>query len=671
MVSPSAACPDENELMKSVHGLLTPSSRAALEQHIDQCDRCRSLVATVVKFSIEPEENVAPEPEAESEQLPRGTNLGRYVLLDRIGRGGMAVVYAAYDPELERKVAVKLLRTDLPGTPSELRASLLREAQAMARLAHPNVIAVYDVGTFKEQVFLAMEFIRGRDLRAWLGETPHSWTEILETFLNAGEGLRAAHESGLAHRDFKPDNVLVGYEGQVRVMDFGLAHPLRSADREGASSQPAVHSDRAILAGTPLYISPEQWRGEPADARSDQFSFCVSLYEALYGERPYAGRTSATYSGSPPPPPEGSGVPGWVRRVLVKGLSLAPDNRHASMRELLAELSRGLLARRYRTWAAAAVLILVVLSFAIEQALESSALRTVETDLMRARELLRVKAIDRQRDFDLRAEGSLKKDFLLDALGRADDLDARLGLAEAPAEQEIAYAHDVIRSADLPLLENEDVLLFVDAQGRVVYNRADEAKFGGPRLSGLEILDQALEGRPAEALWSPALVGRAPLMLTTIESTSDLLLLFARPITRGRKTLGAVLFGRWVKESFLPELEESVGVGDRVVLRAPDRAEAATMDADLRPTDRLDLAATPTLLRVGGQRLLVYSVELAGLSGAPLGHAFVVRNFDARVQPILWRFRREALKYGLLGIVLPVALYAVWRSWPRRERSVA
>jgi anti-sigma factor RsiW/sensor domain CHASE-containing protein len=670
MISPqSSACPDENELVMSLNGLLTPSSRAELERHIDQCDRCRSLVATVVKVSVQPEEDQAIEVESGPARLPRGTNLGRYVLLDCIGRGGMAVVYAAYDPELDRKVAVKLLRTDLPGTPSELRASLLREAQAMARLTHPHVIAVYDVGTFNDQVFLAMEFIRGRDLRTWLAEAPRSWSDILQIFLKAGEGLRAAHESELAHRDFKPDNVLVGYEGQVRVTDFGLALRMRTPEENEQSTRSTVEPKPDVLAGTPLYISPEQWRGQPADARSDQFSFCVSLYEALYGARPYPGKTSASYAGVVPPPPKGASVPGWVRRVLIKGLSLKPEERHTSMRDLLAALSRGLMARKYRTWAVAAVLILIGLSFAVERAVQSSAQRAVEADLGRTAELFRVQAMERQGEVDRRAEAGLKKDFLSEALGKADDLDARLGLAAEPEEQGISYAHDLIRSGDLPLFNEEDVLLFVDAQGHVVYNRADENKFGGDRVSGLDILDEALQGRPAEALWSPSRVARAPLVLAPVESDNDLLLLFARPITRGRKTLGALVFGRWVRESFLPALEQSIG--DRVVLREPDRAQAATIDADLQPIAKLDASPTPLLLQLGQQRVLVQSVELAGISGGPLGRAFLVRNFDPQVEPILWRFRRDAIKYGLLGIALPVAVYLIWRARSRRQAAAA
>jgi len=662
-------CPDENELMKSLHGLLTPNSRAALERHIDQCDRCRSLVATVVRVSVAPEDEKVNDEQPGAASLPRGTNLGRYVLLDCIGRGGMAVVYAAFDPELDRKVAVKLLRTDLPGTPAELRASLLREAQSMARLTHPHVIAVYDVGTFNDQVFLAMEFIRGRDLRAWLGEARRSWSEILEIFIKAGEGLRAAHDSGLVHRDFKPDNVLVGYEGQVRVTDFGLAHRLRApGEEEHSASEAAPALDGNVLAGTPLYISPEQWRGKSADARSDQFSFCVSLYEAVYGARPYPGKTSATYGGVVPPPPKGSAVPGWVRRVLVKGLSLEPEERHASMHELLAALSRGLNARRYRAWVATAALILFVLSFGVEQAVESSARRAVEADLARATQLFRVKATERLQDFDTRAQAVLKRDFLSEALGKADDLDARLGLAAESEDQGIGYSHDLILSADMPLLAGEDVVLFVDPQGRVIYNRADENIFGA-KPGGLDILDQALEGHPAEALWSPTQVARAPLVLTPVESDQDLLLLFARPVTRGRKILGALVFGRWVKDSFLPRLEESVG--DRVVLRAPDHTQVATIDGDLKPIERLGDNPSPVLMTLGQQRVLVQSVELGGLGGALLGRAFLVRNFDDQVQPILWRFRRDALKYGAVGILSPVALYVFWRARSRRKLVAA
>ena len=665
MVAPqSPDCPDENELVMSMHGLLTPNRRANLERHIDGCERCRALVATVVKASVDPGDDTVEDEQPGAAQLPRGTNLGRYVLLVGIGRGGMAVVYAAYDPELDRKVAIKLLRTDLPGTPDELRATLLREAQAMAKLTHPHVIAVYDVGTFNDQVFLAMEFIRGRDLRSWLGEAQRSWTEILAIFLKAGEGLSAAHDSGLVHRDFKPDNVLVGLEGQVRVTDFGLAYHRAPP---GEENRPGARADEPYggpLAGTPLYISPEQWRGLPADARSDQFSFCVSLYEALYAARPYSGKTSASYEGVVPPPPKGSAVPGWVRRVLLRGLSIEPNDRYASMAEILSALTRGLAARKYRTWIAVGVAAVLALAVSVEQAVQSSALRAVEADLSRSAELFRVKAAEQQGKFYSRADASLKKDFLPEALGRADDLDARLGLAADSEEQGIASGHELLRSADLPLLEDEDVLLFVDARGRLVYNRADEGTFGGGELIRLDIVDQALKGNPAETLWSAAQVARSPVLLASAIPDRDLLLLFARPITRGRKTLGALLFGRWVKESFLAELEQSVG--DRLLIRAPDGAQVSITPEPEQALGQLDASPKPSLVQLGKQRLLVQSVDLVGISGGVLGRAFLLRDYDPQVQPIVWRFRRDAVKYGLLGIILPLAAFLAWRARSRR-----
>src|SRR5262245_6706267 len=151
-------------------------------------------------------------PDSAPAALTRGASIGRYIVLAMVGRGGMGEVYAAYDPELDRKVAVKLLRVK-PGngvTPSEGRQRTLREAQAIARLSHPNVVVVYDVGTFEDKVFIAMEFVEGNTATYWLGAEPRTWEEVLKVFIAAGRGLAAAHDKGLVHRDFKPDNVMVG-----------------------------------------------------------------------------------------------------------------------------------------------------------------------------------------------------------------------------------------------------------------------------------------------------------------------------------------------------------------------------------------------------------------------------------------------------------------------------
>ncbi|HYO73901.1 MAG TPA: serine/threonine-protein kinase, partial [Archangium sp.] len=292
-----------------------------------------------------------------------------YVLLRRVGEGGMGVVFAAYDPDLDRQVALKLLK---PGAvaDAEARGRLVREAQALARLSHPNVVIVHDVGQDGDSVFLAMELVRGRTLRQWLTETPRPWREVLSRFLLAGQGLAAAHAVGLVHRDFKPDNVLLGDDGQVRVTDFGLARAVPGPlvpPEPGAGERPIQKASSrggdtltGVRLGTPAYMSPEQWRGLRADARSDQFSFCVALYEALFGQRPFAGgtpeeRAQALREGRVTPPPRGSRVPGAVRDAVLRGLAAEPDARHPTLDALLARLECGARARPWR-WAAALTL---------------------------------------------------------------------------------------------------------------------------------------------------------------------------------------------------------------------------------------------------------------------------------------------------------------------------
>ncbi len=302
----------------------------------------------------------------------RGDVVGRYVVLDKIGAGGMGIVYAAYDPELDRKIALKLLRPGASGRAEIARARLLREAQALARLNHPGVIAVHDVGTFEEQVFIAMEFVDGVDAAQWVASARKSWREVLPIWRQAGEGIAAAHAAGVVHRDLKPENVLIGNDGRVRVLDFGLARTEvsdptsdpamdRSSDGEGSerpSSRMAESTTRLTQAGavmgTPAYMAPEQHTGGPIDARTDQFSFCVALYEALYGERPFAGERAPEIAFNVvrgrvrEPSREGPTVPAWLRKVIVRGLATAPDERWPDMRALLAALAADPAARQQR-----------------------------------------------------------------------------------------------------------------------------------------------------------------------------------------------------------------------------------------------------------------------------------------------------------------------------------
>jgi len=295
---------------------------------------------------------------AEPERLSRGTLVGRYVILDVLGEGGMGVVYAAFDPELDRKVAVKLLQASEDGSVGG-KAWLLREAQALARLAHPNVIAVHDVGALPgDRVFVAMELVEGVNLRTWL-EGDHDWREALAVMRAAGAGLAAAHAAGLVHRDFKPDNVLVGDDGRVRVLDFGLARlredepaASRQSDREIETRSPL--SDQLTVAGTmvgtPAYMAPELYAGGPAGAATDQFSFGVAFYEALFRVRPFAKDALKNPEPSlrPRTPPSEIGVPAAIQRVVMRAISIDPAARYGSMADLLAELARDPLARRKR-----------------------------------------------------------------------------------------------------------------------------------------------------------------------------------------------------------------------------------------------------------------------------------------------------------------------------------
>jgi eukaryotic-like serine/threonine-protein kinase len=307
-------------------------------------------------------------------ELPKGATVGRYIVLRRIGSGGMGVVYAGYDPELDRKVALKLLRPDRTGASGEAaRLRLIREAQAIARLAHSNVVNVFDAGTFGEQVFVAMELVEGMTLRQWLEEEPRPWREVVERFVLAGRGLAAAHAAGLVHRDFKPDNVLLGRDGRVRVADFGLARaagerepPVPESPGSGKILESPI-TQLGVAVGTPGYMALEQLRGERADARSDQLSFCVALWEALYGSKPFAGETvsqiaSAMERGEVRQPPEGSRVPDRLRQALLRGLAADPAARHPSMEELLDRLENdpGAVRRRWLAVAAAVVTLGVV-----------------------------------------------------------------------------------------------------------------------------------------------------------------------------------------------------------------------------------------------------------------------------------------------------------------------
>ncbi|MEM7154471.1 MAG: serine/threonine-protein kinase [Myxococcota bacterium] len=320
------------------------------------------------------------------EPIERGTSMGRYLVLDEIGEGGMGVVVRAYDPKLHREVALKRLHR---GTlDAESQARLFREAQAMAQLSHPNVITIHDVERTERGVIMAMEFVEGQTLSKWIAEGPHPWAEVVERFKQAGRGLLAAHQAGLVHRDFKPSNVITGHDGRVQVMDFGLARAeptqyssdsristdepetpdpmfepdpsmmVLSADASGSLDVPLTEA--GLVMGTPAYMAPEQHRGDVADARCDQYAFCVSLWEGLWGTRPFEGNHRAialAKHGGPPPLPREPKVPRALQDIVRRGLSPKAGERFPSMAELIDALERDptTQSRRWRTAAGAVV----------------------------------------------------------------------------------------------------------------------------------------------------------------------------------------------------------------------------------------------------------------------------------------------------------------------------
>jgi serine/threonine protein kinase len=347
---------DDNAASEFVSGSLPPSALGKVEGHLASCRECRALVAALAADSGD-DSNLATVRHdrltgSGSGELPRrtlsiGDRVGRYLVLSSLGSGGMGVVFAAYDPQLDRKIALKLLRSGIAVSTKDARTRLRREAQAIAQLSHPNVVSVYDVGTTDDgDLYIAMEFVEGDTLTSWLRNYPRTWREIIDVFLQAARGLWSAHGVGLLHRDFKPDNVLVGGDGRVRVTDFGLARSVLAPD-EAMHAKPVMTALNLALTvtgtvlGTPRYMPPEQLTGPAVDARSDQFSFCVALYEALYGTHPLRDGTAIAmldHGDHALPPPEGTRIPAAVGRAVLRGLEREQARRFPSMGALIDEL---------------------------------------------------------------------------------------------------------------------------------------------------------------------------------------------------------------------------------------------------------------------------------------------------------------------------------------------
>lgn len=359
-------CPDDNALNAYLEGIAGEAARSEVEKHLDVCARCRELAwASGALGASLSSRTVGYSAEADPEIMP--ATIGRYQLRGLLGEGAMGRTYLGHDPELDRPVCLKVLKSSAGGDPAAERQRLLQEARAQARLSDPAIVSVYEIVSAGTVLALVMEYLPGAvTLRAWLAAAARSPEEIVAVLVQAGEGLAAAHASGIAHRDFKPDNVLLTAAGRARIVDFGLARRVLELE-DSTAELPAETHTKTVAAGTPAYMAPEQFAGEPGDARSDQYSFCVALYEALTGRRPFlrdslSAQLRAQRAGNIPPfsaSPE-------VRAVLLRGLSPQPQDRFESMRALLGALSSRTVEppRGGKRWAVAATVGVVLAAIA-------------------------------------------------------------------------------------------------------------------------------------------------------------------------------------------------------------------------------------------------------------------------------------------------------------------
>ena len=352
MSSASLRCLEDHEVAALVEGEAEAEIVRRAHEHGASCERCRGMLAVVGRLRAQDEES-GPEPSTvpsrpQPARFEAGARLRRYEIVAELGRGGMGVVFEAYDPKLDRAVAIKVMHHD----DEEQLARISREAQAVARLSHPNVVQIFDAGLTDARAFIVMALIEGRTLSEWVAERSHRWRDIVRVHEAAGRGLAAAHAAGLVHRDFKPANVLVGKRGYVTVLDFGLARPTGEA-LTTAFNGPATAltlTATGVAVGTPAYMAPEQHRGEKVTEKADIYAFGAALYRSLYGELPFAGHTvEALFLAKQREQlrkPADSSVPEPVHAAICRALAYDPGQRWDSMRELVAALHRTRTKRR-------------------------------------------------------------------------------------------------------------------------------------------------------------------------------------------------------------------------------------------------------------------------------------------------------------------------------------
>jgi hypothetical protein len=571
----------------------------------------------------------------------------------------MGVVWLAEDPELQRKLAVKLLKRP----DAQLTDRLVREAQSMARVNHPNVVAVYDVGVADGATYIAMELVQGKSLRAWQTSQKHTIPEIVELYIAAGQGLAAAHARGIVHRDFKPDNVLVGDDARVRVTDFGLAAAKAGeTGPEHSIGEVNLTTEGSVL-GTPAYMAPEQFTGGNVDPRTDQFNFCVALYEALYSERPFEGKTFAELAdnvceGRLKAAHAGSQVSRGLRAILQRGMSVEPGDRYPTMDHLLGELGRD----RARPWrrisiasaaVAAALLLGLVSDWAVKGRVEDEVRQSFQltgTQIERVG-LAQAKRAEAATNFVRELPAMI-------AMTSHRDQDFGLATPEQDAT-DLSSLHDTLVSQDWKLVRELDAhptdIAVVDYKGRVLYSSAAKADDWDRELNALPAVKTAVEqGKSALSTVRYDEPAFAQARLFGARTAHGLAVMFVRALEHAGERGGAFLQfidGQDVLDGI--KLDSKTRLG----LVAPDGTAMGDVPAAL-------VAAAPhdglvTELADGGKTYLVQARPLADADGQPFATVVMARPIDG----VLSLFPHARAVFAIAaGLALALAIATTMRA---------
>jgi serine/threonine protein kinase len=701
-------CPDVSQLQSLIDGDLGAVEREAIHAHADECEECRKLLAALAPLAspvvtpIGEQATAAPDPDGSASRaalIASGTRIGRYEVEVLLGVGGLGTVYAARDPELGRRVAVKLLKSRADGGVG-VQSRLVREAQAMARVTHPNVLSVYDVGEWRDRVFVAMELNDGGDLRAWLAEAPRRVGEIVDTFRAAGQGLAAAHEVGLVHRDFKPDNVLISKDGRVRVADFGLA---RAVDRSAVDArEPTEERDLALMAttpdparpraariaapepdslldsplthagtimGTPAYMAPEQHRGEHVDPRTDQFAFCVALYEALQGERPFAGDDyaslrEAVVRGRVRPLPRGSHVPSSLRRIVLRGLSARPGDRWPTMADLLAALGRDRtkIARRI-VIVSVALLAVVATALFGDWIVRDRLYAVARTSFAAKRDQVQHTLALQYESFSALAELSTVVPMMRQVAAARDQSDFGLGEASDDTAQ-LAALHATLRDADWGAWSSatrRGQVAISDYKGRLLYSTGNPDGVGDDarriaavsaayRPGSLGAGAQVVRGDDPNVIASGILAGPRAGLLIVFAHASVMAgvpqAMFIQTI-EGRRLLEDLTSDSELDLALVAEDGSADGDVSRPLVEAAGRARGAMSE-----------------IEHDGRRWLVQSHPVPSLrpGGPPVASLVMARSADVGLAGLFPHARLVLLAAGALAVLAILASLWILRA---------